>query len=80
MSRLSQYPDEAGANYEQASSLKSGSQTTTVNSIEATTATKAQQEANQRASLNDGQALNADLVQENNLSDTNSLGRKTQSK
>lgn len=76
MSRLSQYPDEAGANYEQASSLKSGSQTTAANSIEATTTTKAQHEANQNASLNDGQALNADLVQENNLSDTNSLGRK----
>ena len=76
MSRLSQYPDEAGANYDQASSLNSSSQTTAANSIEATTATKAQQEANQRASLNDGQALNADLVQENNLSDTNSLGRK----
>ena len=76
MSRLSQYPDEAGANYDQASSLNSGSQTTADNSIEATTTTKAQLEANQRASLNDGQALNADLVQENNLSDTNSLGRK----
>lgn len=76
MSRLSQYPDDAGANYDQASSLNSSSQTTAANSIEATTTTKAQQEANQRASLNDGKALNADLVQENNLSDINSLGRK----
>lgn len=76
MSRLSQYPEETGANYEQASSLKSGSQTTAANSIEATTTNKAQHEANQNASLNDGQALNADLVKENNLSDTNSLGRK----
>lgn len=73
MSRLSQYPDER----EPIAHMDStGSQTTAANSIEATTTTKAQHEANQNASLNDGQALNADLVKENNLSDTNSLGRK----
>ncbi len=73
MSRLSQYPDEIEP---RAHMDSTGSQPTDANSIEATTTTKAQHEANQNASLNDGQALNADLVKENNLSDTNSLGRK----